>query len=60
MKFYGKKYGTQFISIEEREKEYFHDMHKIDVDATFTQMKAKKGIKRHKKRSIAVIYKEYM
>ena len=26
-----------------------YDMHKITVDATFTQITAKKGIKRHKK-----------
>ena len=34
-------------------------MHTIDVDATFMQMTAKKGIKRHVEISIASMYKIY-
>ena len=36
-----------------------HDMHKIDVDVTFTHMKAKKGIKNHGEREVYAMYKEY-
>ena len=50
MKFGGKKYGTQFINTEEKENQFMHYMHKIAVDATFTLMTAKKGIKRHGKK----------
>ena len=46
MKLGGNKYGTQFINIEGK-KEYMHDIHKIDVDETFTLIIAKKWIKRH-------------
>ena len=31
-------------------KEFMHDMHKIAVDMTLTQMTSKKGIKRHRER----------
>ena len=34
-------------------------MHKIAVDATFTQMSAKKGINGRDKRAIPATYKEY-
>ena len=36
-----------------------HYMHKIAVDATFTKITAKKGIKRHVKIAIAPMYKDY-
>ena len=36
-----------------------HDMHKLAVDVTFTQMIAKKGIKKHGDRVVASMYKEY-
>ena len=34
-------------------------MHKLAVDMKFTQMTAKKGIKKHGERAVAAIYKEY-
>ena len=36
-----------------------HDMHKLAVDVTLTQMTAKKGIKKHGERAVAAINKEY-
>ena len=36
-----------------------HDMHKLALDMTFTQMKSKKGIKNHGYRAVAIMYKEY-
>ena len=36
-----------------------HDMHKLSVDVTFTQITAKKGIKTHGERAVEAIYKEY-
>ena len=36
-----------------------HGMYKMAVDATFSQITDKKGIKRHGKRAIATIYKYY-
>ena len=45
IKFRGKKYGTQFTSTVN--KKNIHDMHKLAVDVTFTQMASKKGIKKH-------------
>ena len=60
MKFGGNKYGTQLISIEERYKEFMHDMKKIAVDATFNKMAAKKCIKRKFERAILFVYKEYL
>ena len=45
MKFGGGKYDTQFTTSTREKKKYFmHDMHKIAVDVTFTQMTVKKGI----------------
>ena len=35
------------------------DMHKLAVDVTFTEMTAKKGIKKHGEIVVAAIYKEY-
>ena len=40
-------------------KKFMHDMHKIAVYLTFTQMAPKKGIKRHGEQAIAYMYKEY-
>ena len=34
-------------------------MHKISVDVAFTQIKSKKGLKRHNKRAIESRYKDY-
>ena len=36
-----------------------HDMHKLAVDVTFTQMKANKGIEKHGERVVTAMYKEY-
>ena len=36
-----------------------HDMHKLAVDVTFTQMTAKKGIRKHVERVVADMYNEY-
>ena len=48
MKFGGKTYNTQFnTSTVEKKKYFMHDMHKLAVDVTFTQMTAKKGLKKH-------------
>ena len=52
MKFVGNKYGTQYISTEKEKKQFVHDIHKIAVDVPYTQVKAKKEIKRHGERSI--------
>ena len=47
-KFGGKTYDNQFTTITGEKKKYFmHDMHKLAVDVTSTQMTAKKGIKKH-------------
>ena len=60
MKFGGGKYDTQFTTSTREKKKYFiHDMHKLAVDVTFTQMKAMKGIKKHGEIAVADIYKEY-
>ena len=45
MKFRGKIYDTKLTTSTGEKKKYMHDMHKLDVDVTFTQMTAKKGIK---------------
>ena len=51
MNFRGGKYDTQFsTSTGERKKYFMHDMHKLVVDVTFTQMTAKKGINKHGER----------
>ena len=42
-----------------RRKTCMHDMHKLAMDVTFTQMTAKKGIKKHGEIAVAAIYKEY-
>ena len=57
MKFGGKKYDTQFTTSTGEKKGFMHAMNKIAVDVTFTQMKAKKGIKKHGSREVAAIYK---
>ena len=58
MKFGGKTYNTLFSTSTGEKKKYFmHDMHKLAVDVTFTQMTAKKGIKKHGKRAVAYMYK---
>ena len=60
MKFVGGKYDTQFTTSTREKKKYFmHDMHQLAVDATFTEMTAKKGIKKHGEIAVAAIYKEY-
>ena len=35
-----------------------HYVHKIAVDVTFTQMTAKKGIKRHGEQAVSAMYKD--
>ena len=57
MKFGGNKYGNQFISTEGENEWFVHDIHKIAVDEIYTQVTAKKGIKRHDERSISAMYK---
>ena len=43
MKFGGKTYDAQLTTSTGEKKKYFmHDMHKLAVDVTFTQMTAKK------------------
>ena len=60
MKFGGKTYDTQFAtSTGERKKCFMYNIHKLAVDVTFTQMTAKKGIKKHGEIAVAAIYKEY-
>ena len=59
IKFGGKKYDTQFTSTGKKRKHFMHDMHKVSVDVTFTQMTANKGINKHVERAVADIYKEY-
>ena len=47
MKFGWETYDTQFTTITGEKKTHFmHDMHKLAVDVTFTQMSVKKGIKK--------------
>ena len=53
-------YDTQFTTITgERKKDFMHDMHKLAVDVTFTQLVTKKGIKKHGERAASAMYKEY-
>ena len=60
MKFGGGKYDTQFATSTREKKKYFiHDMHKLAVDVTLTEMTAKKDIKKHGEIAVAAIYKEY-
>ena len=50
MKFGGKTYDTQFTTSTREKKQYFlHDMQKLAVDVTFTQMMANKEIKNMEK-----------
>ena len=42
-----------------RRKICFHDIHKLAMDVTFTQMTAKKGIKKDGERELIAMYKEY-
>ena len=42
-----------------KEKKIMHDMHKLTVDVTFTQMTTKKGIEKHGERAVSAMYKEY-
>ena len=59
MKFGGNKYDTQLTSTGKRNKYFMHDMHKLAVDVTFIQMISKKVTKKHRKRALATMYKEY-
>ena len=46
MNFGGKTYDTQFTTRTGEKRKYFiHDMHKLALGVTFTQMTAKNGIK---------------
>ena len=38
---------------------FMHDMHKLSVDVKFTQMTAKKVIKKHGERAVEAMHKEY-
>ena len=38
---------------------FMHDMHKLAVDVTFTQVTDKKGINNHGERVVVAIYKGY-
>ena len=42
-----------------KRKIFMHDMHKLAVDVTFTQIAAKKGIKKHRERAVSAMYNEY-
>ena len=55
----GNKYDTQFTSLWKKRKYFMHEMKKLGVDVTFTQMTANKGINKHVERAVADIYKEY-
>ena len=58
IKFSGETYDTQFItSTGEKKNVFMHDMHKLAVDVTFTQITSKKGIKKHGERSVAAMCK---
>ena len=60
MKFGGKTYDTKFTTRTGEKKKYFmHDMHKLAVDVTFTQMTTKKGIQKYGEISVSAMYKEY-
>ena len=57
----GEGYNIQFTTSTGEKKKYFmHYMHKLAVYVTFTQMTAKKGIKKHGWRAVASMYKEYI
>ena len=46
IQFGGETYDTKFTTSTGEKKKYFmHDMHKLAVDMTFTQMKDRKGTK---------------
>ena len=59
MKFWGKKYDTQFTSTGKKTKYFMHDMQKITVDVPFTDMTAKKDINKYGDRAVATMYKEF-
>ena len=50
MKFAGNKYYIQFTSTGEKIKDFMHDIHKLSVKLTITQMTAKKDSKNHGER----------
>ena len=58
MKFGGKKYDTQFINTEIKEKELMHDIHQIAVDAILRHTTEKKRINRNVEREIFSMYNE--
>ena len=58
MNFGGETYDTQSTtSTREKQKNVMYDMYKLAVDVTFTQMTAKKGIKKHEERAMVDTYK---
>ena len=59
VKFGGKKYDIQFTRTGKKKINFMHDMHKLAVDVTFIQMISKKVTKKHRKRALATMYKEY-
>ena len=59
MKFGGKNYDTQFTSTGKKRKDFMHAMQKLPVDAVFTQMTSRKGIKKHGDILVAAMHKKY-
>ena len=58
MKYREKTYDTQFTNSTGKSKNcIMHDMHKLAVDVTFTQMTVKKGIKKHVEKAVTSMYK---
>ena len=57
MRFNGKSYDNlQFTSIgENKEREWSHDCLRVAMNAMFTKMSAKKGIKIFKERAVSAI-----
>ena len=56
LEFGGNKYDTQFTSTGNKNKKFIHDMQKIALDVTFTQMTPKKVIKNHGEITVVDIY----
>ena len=59
IEFGGKTYDTQFTTSTGEKNFFIHDMHKLAMDVTLTQMTSKKGIIKHEERKVAATYKEY-
>ena len=52
LKLEGINMAPNSLALGRRKKYFMHDMHKLAVDVTFTQMTAKKVINKHGERAV--------